>query len=116
MQDSYSIEKSILVSILEHDFICNDDAIMQVTLNDAVFTHPIHKLFIKAINRLKELNEPINSDFLRERFVQGGRWDILGHEVQLLEIMSHTPLATLYLFKSYLKLLEDNYMMSRIAV
>ena len=107
---SLEIEKSILVSILEHDFVVSDKRILEVELSAEYFTHPIHKLFINAINRLKELDEPVNSDFLRAKFIEGHKWDELSHEVQLLEIIASNPLGSLYLFESYLKVLEDEYM------
>jgi len=116
MNNTYSIEKTILVSVLEHDFIQNDKEILKVPLNAEIFSHPIHKLFVNAINRLKQLDEPTSSDFMRARFLKANKWDKLTHEVQLLEILSHNPLATVKLFKSYLKILEDKYMMSRVAV
>ena len=109
-----SIEQLILVSILEHNFIPTDIRILQVELNQNFFTNENHKVFVKAINRLKQLNEPIDSDTMRMKFIDANAWDKsikihISMEQSLLEIMSHNPAGSYDLFMKYYAILERNY-------
>ena len=109
-----NIEQLILVSILEHNFIPSDSRILQVELNPNFFTDENHKVFVKAINRLKQLNEPIDSDTMRMKFIDANAWDKsikihISMEQSLLEIMSHNPAGSYDLFMKYYAILEQNY-------
>ncbi len=111
-----SIENSLLVSVLEHDFVQNDKNILQINLNPEIFTDKINKLFVTAINRLKELNEPVNSDVMRIKFMKADKWNFIAYDEQLMRIIASNPFGTVDMFKSYLKVLEDEYMMNRVSV
>ena len=102
-----NIERAVLCSILEADFINADTKILSAELRESMFTDKFHKLIVKAINRLKELKEPINTDFLRLRFMQANKWS-LDYDNQLLEIITHQPIATFDLFNSYYRQLKKN--------
>lgn len=109
-----NIERSLLVSVLEHNFIQNDKKILEVILNPDYFNHPHHKIFVKAINRLKELDEPIDSDTMRHKFLHAEKWDKnivadITMEDSLLNIMTHNPFTTFYLFNKYYNLLKNEY-------
>ena len=101
------IERAVLCSVLEADFVNADQRIQDVELRDGMFTDRFHKLIVKAINRLKELQEPINTDFLRLRFMQANKWQ-LDYDSKLLEIMVHQPIATFEQFNSYYVQLKKN--------
>jgi hypothetical protein len=109
-----NIERSILVSVLEHDFIDGDSEIMKVALNSDYFEYPHHKIFVKAINRLKELSEPICSDTMRDKFINARGWDKsivadISMEESLLNIMVSQPFTKLSIFNSYYNVLKVTY-------
>jgi len=97
---TYDIEKSIIVSVIENSFIGNDNRIVDVSLNSSYFNDSFHKLIVNAINRLKELGEPIDSDFIRLKFIEVKKWNT-DYDNKLIEIMYHNPIGTLDLFNSY---------------
>lgn len=101
------IERAVLCSILEAEFVQSDARILNVELRERMFTDDFHKLMVKAINRLKELGEPINTDFLRLRFMQGNKWRV-DYDCKLIEIIAHRPIATYELFNSYYQQLKKN--------
>ena len=102
-----NIERAVLVSIIESDFVQSDNRILIAELRAGMFTNNFHKLIVNAINRLRELKEPINTDFLRLRFMQANKWS-LDYDNQLLEIITHQPIATFDLFNSYYQQLKKN--------
>ena len=106
--NSHSIEKSILVSILESDFLPIEREILNIQLKHELFIDRNHKLFVKAINRLRELDEPSNSDSLRQKFIDAKKWST-DVETSLLEIMSHNSLGTVKLFSHFYGVLEKNH-------
>jgi hypothetical protein len=108
------IERLILKSVLENNFVSNDARILKVDLNPDYFEHKHHKVFVRAINRLKELNQPVDTDTMRTKFKSVRAWDMamidgVGLEDSLLDILGANPAGTLGLFNSYYKFLEDNY-------
>ncbi len=96
----FEIEKSILCSILEQDFISSDAKIVNYVISDNDFELQEHKLIAKAIIRLKELNEPICSDMVRDKYMSVNKWSNRLESV-LLEIMIHNPFATFTIFDKY---------------
>ena len=103
-----NIERSILCSILEHNFIGNDKRISAIVLNANYFEDQHHKLFATSINRLRELGEPIDSDMVRLKLISVKKWDFY-LEDSLLKIMSSNPFGTYDLFNDYYKTLENYY-------
>jgi hypothetical protein len=103
----HNIERSLLCSILELHFVNSDEAILKHELNHELFTNPTHKLLVKAINRLRVLNEPITTDFVRAKLIGAGAWT-LQQDNELLDIISAQPLGTYDLWIGYYKLLEQN--------
>ncbi|MCW8932196.1 MAG: hypothetical protein OQL19_18425 [Gammaproteobacteria bacterium] len=101
------IERAVLCSVLEADFLNSDKRIKDIELRGGMFTDKFHKLMVNAINRLKELKEPINTDFLRLRFMQANKWQ-LDYDAKLIEIIAHQPIATYDLFNSYYQQLRKN--------
>ena len=105
------IEKTIIVSALESDFICADKRIREHYLDPELFTDSFHKLLVKGINRLKELDMPMDFELLRDKMLQGRNWSI-HHDNALIEIMTHRAFGTYDIFMQYYKLLEKNKMNS----
>ena len=102
-----NIERNILCSILEHNFIGNDKKIFSTILNVDYFSDKHHKLFASSINRLRELDEPIDSDMVRLKLQSVKKWDFY-LEDSLLKIMGANPLGTHDLFMQYYKVLEKH--------
>lgn len=100
-----NIERNLLCSVLEHNFIGNDKRIMEVELDSSVFSDKYHKLIVNGINRLKELKEPVDSDVLKIKFEGAKKWDFQ-LEYVILEILTANPIGTYDLFMSYYKILE----------
>ena len=118
MTSSYDIEKAILVSVLENEFIGNNKEIINVELNPSHFTDEFHIMLVNGINRLKELDMPVNTDFLREQYMKVNKWNI-SHDNKMIEIMVHNPIGSLSLFSKYIKQLERNFIDSfdrRLAI
>ena len=103
-----NIERSILCSVLEYHIIGAQSGIIDVDLNANLFTVPFHKKIVSGINRLKQLNEPIDTDTLRAKFIEAKKWN-MQEDYELLSIISHNPFGTLNMFNSYLSILNKNY-------
>ena len=103
-----NIERSILCSILEHNFVGNDKKIYETVLSAKYFTDEHHKLFVNSINRLRELGEPIDSDMVRLKLISVKKWDFY-LEDSLLKIMVHNPFGTYDLFMQYYKVLQNHH-------
>ena len=104
----HNIERSLLCSILELHFVNSDEAILKHELNHELFTNPTHKLLVKAINRLRVLDEPITTDYVREKLLGAGAWT-LQQDNELVDIISAQPLGTYDLWIGYYKLLEQRH-------
>ncbi len=99
------IERAILVSVLEAQFVGSSEEIVKFSLDSEVFIHPTHKLLVKSIERLKELGEPIDTDYVRAKLIDSERWRV-GMDEDLLNIMTHQPLGTFTQFIHYYNLLS----------
>jgi|GEM_PF-3510686 len=60
-----NIETSIVCTILENNFISMDKNITNFKIEDKYFNSPELRFIVKGINRLKELDEPIDLDILK---------------------------------------------------
>jgi len=108
MTTNFNIEQTLLVSILEHDHILSDKKILDVKLESSYFSEPFHKKLVSGVNRLKDLNLPICTVLLRKRFVEANKWS-LQEDNQLIELMTHNPMATYNGFVSfYNEIKKDN--------
>lgn len=114
MLHTENIEKSILVSVLEAEFVNSDRRIVEMNLNADYFSNGFHKMLVKGINRLKELNDPVNTDMLRYRFISANKWDYKLDDL-LMEIMAHNPLQYDN-FTRYYSLLEKEYFSEKLAI
>jgi len=103
-----NIERSILCSILEHNFINNDKKIVSTVLDANLFQDKHHRLFANSINRLRELDKPIDSDMLRLKLIEAKKWDFY-MEDSLMKIMTCNPFGSYYVFDKYYKTLRSNH-------
>ena len=109
-----NIERLILCSVLENYHIGADPKILCVELDSKYFESKHHKILVNAINRLKELDEPIDSDTVREKFKSVGKWDNvmidnIMLEDALLSIMVTTPAGSYEMFMKYYNFLKKSY-------
>jgi len=107
-----NIERNILSSILEYNFIQSEKKILNEILDYRIFIDKHHILFVKSINRLKELDEVVDSDTIRLKLQEVNKWDFY-LEQSLLDIMTAQPFSSYKLFKDYLNILEENYKQSK---
>jgi hypothetical protein len=115
MIDTTDIERSILVSVLEQQFIGTDPKIIDAELDPKFFRDPFCRKLVKGINRLKELDEPINTDFLRLKFMEAKAWEIKD-DLELIQIITHNPIGTLRLFSAYYSKLCNSNMNMRYTI
>ena len=54
-----NLERSLLCTVLENDFINRDKRISDFNLDEIYFFFEQHKFLIRGMKRLKELNEPV---------------------------------------------------------
>ena len=111
MSNTQNIERSIIASVLSSEIVHD--------INPYYFTNEFHRKLVKGINRLKELNEGIDFELLRNRFIKAKKWTI-GEDTELMMIMTQTtPFASQELFHAYYRVLEKEYFNSfknRIAI
>jgi len=107
MSNYINIERAILCTVLENEFITANDYIREFALVEEYFTTPFHKFLVRGINRLKELNEPVDTDTLMVRFRDANKWAI-SYDDELLNVITTNSLGET-LFKQYNELLEKNY-------
>ena len=102
------IEKSILVTMLEQDFVQCDERVRTFNIDYKVFLHKPHRTIARGIIRLKEMGKPVHTDILREQYMKVNKWD-MELEATMLDIMIHNPFGTYELFnKYYTELLEHS--------
>ena len=102
-----NIEDSVLCSIMEHNFVSSDKRIIDKVIDHNIFSDKANILFVKCINRLKELDEPICSDTIRLKLIHAKKWNFY-LEDRILQIMISTPFGTYELFNKYYSVLENN--------
>jgi len=101
MTDAYNIERSILASVLNSE--------IDVELNKNYFTTLFHQKLVIGINRLKELEEYIDFETLRNSYKKVNKWTY-EEDNQLLDIMTNTtPFGSQYAVNAYMKILKDTY-------
>ena len=101
MNNTQNIERTIIASVLNSEIEHN--------LNPHYFTNEFHKKLVNGINRLKELDEGIDFELLRYKFIKARKWTI-NEDTELLMIMTHTtPFASQELFDAYYGVLEREY-------
>ena len=102
--NTYFIEKSILASVLNFE-----KNIADFEITPDFFEDNFHKKLIIGCFRLKELNEPIDFELLRNKFLKANKWTIQ-EDAKLIDIMTNTiPFGSDELFSAYLKVLKNNY-------
>ena len=101
MNNTYFIERGLIASLLNYE--------KEAELNPNHFTSEFHIKLVKGINRLKELNMPIDFEVLRNKFLEANKWTT--HEDnQLIDIMSNTtPFGSDKLFNAYADILKREY-------
>jgi len=101
------IEKVVIVSKLEADFIGADKRIRDFRLEPRIFKNKFHKKIAIGINRLVELNLPLDFEVLRDRFLRANKWSLIEDDM-LIEIMTHNAFGSWDIFERYYKLLEED--------
>ena len=101
MNNTYFIERSLIASVLNYE--------KEIELNPNHFTNEFHIKLIKGINRLKELDMPLDFEVLRNKFLEANKWNT--HEDnQLIDIMTNTtPFGSNKLFNEYVNVIKKEY-------
>lgn len=96
-----NIERAIIASVLNFE--------EHADINPDYFLHPFHKKLAMGYNRLKELDETIDFEILKNKFLKANKWS-MQEDDELNFIMTHTtPFSTQQMFNAYYKILEDDY-------
>lgn len=115
MSHTYDIERTLLVSVLEKQFVNGDKEIQDFYINPDFFNDNFHKKLVVGINRLKQLGEPIDAVILRNRFNIANSWNMKMDD-DLISIMSQNPIGTISMFKSYYKILINQNINRRYSI
>jgi len=104
MNNTYFIERSLIASVLNYE--------KEAELNPSHFSNEFHRKLATGINRLKELEMPIDFEVLRNKFLEANKWTT--HEDnQLIDIMTNTtPFGSDKLFNAYADILKKEYVNS----
>lgn len=101
MTNTYQIERSIIASVLNSELDHN--------LTPDHFTDMFHRKLVIGINRLKELDEYIDFELLRNKFYSANKWS-MGEDFALTDIMTNTtPFGSQDLFNKYYETIVKNY-------
>jgi len=101
MTNTYQIERAIIASVLNSE--------IDHSLDAQYFTDMYHRKLVNGINRLKELDEYIDFELLRNKFIKANKWSI-GEDAALADLMTNTiPFSTQDIFDKYYKTIKDNY-------
>lgn len=103
-----NIERNIICTLLEGSFVNSEVRAEDIEINKNYFTLEEHRVIINGINRLKELNEPVDSDMIRLKFSEANRWNAR-LESALMNIMLANLFGSKSLFSRYYSILENNY-------
>ena len=109
-----NLERSLLCTVLENDFINRDKRISDFNLDEIYFFFEQHKFLIRGMKRLKELNEPVGTDILRYKIQKANKWsnqtfsNFVSLDECLSSIISATPF-TYDLFIRYYDVLKKDY-------
>jgi len=103
MNSNFHIERSILASVL-----CNVNCI-SFDLDPNHFSNPFHRKLVNGINRLKELDMPIDFEILSKKFIDDRKWSVQEHNA-LYEMLTHTsPFGSQEAFDNYYEILKKSY-------
>ena len=101
MNNNFALERAVLASVLNGE--------VQADLDPNYFQTPFHKKLVNGINRLKELDLPVDFELLRNKFLKSGKWSFQ-EDNALIELMTHTmPFSTQMLFDAYYDILKKDY-------
>ena len=105
-----TIEQSILATLIfAYSYLNKDEAkaIHNLKIQKEFFSNNFYRKLFIGLQRLKELDLPIDEVILRDKFISANKWS-LQEDNMLIELLTHNCL-TLSSFKSYLSTLEDKY-------
>jgi hypothetical protein len=99
-----NIEKALICSVLMSDFSPEQKQILDFVLDPDLFTHGHNRLFVKSINRLKELDLPVEELTLHVKLKPVMTMQI---ENELIDILTQNPFGTINTFKAYYDMLKE---------
>ena len=105
-----TIEKALIASVFDANDPFTEDLklIREFVLNPKYFTDHFTRLMAMSINRLRELDLPIDFELAREKLAGAGKW-CLAFDDALIELMTHKGFSTFSTFKEYYAILRENY-------
>jgi len=101
MTDTYNIERSILASVLNSE--------IDIELNKNYFTTLFHQKLVSGINRLKELDEYIDFETIRNKFLKANKWTYEEDNMLIDTMTNTTPFGSKKTVDSYISILKDSY-------
>jgi len=101
MTNTYFIERGVIASLLNYE--------REEEVNPQHFTNEFHRKLIIGINKLKELDMPIDFEILRNKFISVHKW-ATHEDNQLIDIMTNTtPFRSTELFNGYMEIIKKEY-------
>jgi len=99
MRSTYYIEKAVLASILNSE--------QKVDIQKDFFSTEFHRKLAAGINRLKKLNDFIDFELLRNKFIKAKKWSFQEDEMLIDLMTSTTPFATKNIVEAYINILKE---------
>jgi hypothetical protein len=102
-----AIERAIIASVLLSDFSPEQKQILEYNLDHNMFNHGHNRFFVRAINKLKQLDLPTDETTLYAKLADN---NVMTMQMQddLSAIISSNPLGTLGTFKQYISILNKD--------
>ena len=103
-RDTHNIERCVLASVLNFENTLSD-----IALDKNFFTDAFHIKLVVGINRLKEIDAPIDFEVLRKHYIKAKKWSYQ-EDAMLIDMVSNTtPFGTKHMFSQYLNILRVAY-------
>jgi len=101
-------ERLILCSILENQFLLNDESIKHYPIEADIFTTKSRRKIANGIISLKKQGEPIDAELLRFKAFKAQKWDE-NDEQELMSIIANKPAGSYETLHKYYLILKKHY-------
>lgn len=101
----YSIERTILSSVIENSFVCENIDIRRIWLDPEIFIDGTHKVIAEELNKMASAGEPICADTLMLCLKNSGKLDNRT-TIEIFDILAATPAGSKKFFDDLLGVLK----------
>lgn len=103
-----AIERMILCTILENQFLLNNESIKHYPIESNIFTTKSRRKIANGIIYLKKQDEPIDAELLRMKAIKANKWDE-NDEHELTAIIANKPSGSYETLDKYYLILKRYY-------